>query len=234
MMSTSRTTRLTSMTDERIALPRLMVMVLALLAISTPLWAKQTKNLLVMGDSLSAAYGLSAEQGWVSLLQDELKPRGWNVINASISGETTAGGKSRMANALAEHKPAVVVIELGANDGLRGLPLELAKRNLDTMIEQAKAAGSEVLLIGMQIPPNYGPDYTQQFIGMFEKLSEQQDVALLPFLLEPIAESRDAFQSDQLHPNAESQTVLVEHVLAALMPVIDKAEQRVQQKATMP
>ncbi|MBD8526913.1 arylesterase [Pseudomarimonas arenosa] len=195
-----------------------------MLAISSLAQAAQSKRILVMGDSLSAAFGLSSEQGWVSLLQTDVKARGWEVINASISGETTAGGKTRIINALAEHRPDIVVIELGANDGLRGLPLDLAKNNLSAMIEAAKRADSEVLLIGMQIPPNYGPDYTQQFIGMYHELAQQHAVSLLPFLLEPVAESRDAFLPDQLHPNAAAQPALAAHVRPALSELMTKVE----------
>lgn len=198
-------------------------MVLALLLISSAAQSESPRRILVMGDSLSAAFGLSAEQGWVSLLQEKVKDQGWQVINASVSGETTAGGKTRIAAALSEHRPAIVVIELGANDGLRGLPLELARQNLSAMIRQSQAAGSEVLLIGMQIPPNYGPDYTQQFIDMYRDLALEHEVALLPFLLAPIAESRTAFLPDQLHPNAAAQPALAEHVMSALSKVIQQA-----------
>ena len=212
----------------------LLVMLLALLALAGNARAEPAKRILVMGDSLSAAYGLAVDQGWVTLLQSDIKDGGWHVINASISGETTAGGRSRMASALAEHQPDIVLIELGANDGLRGLPLDLAKRNLAAMITQAQQAGSQILLIGMQIPPNYGPDYTQQFVAMYQQLALEHSVALVPFLLAPIAGSRDAFLPDQLHPNADSQRALAAHVLPALRPLMQQLESGAQPAPATP
>lgn len=181
------------------------------------------RTLLVMGDSLSAAYGLAAEQGWVALLEQRLaadKP-GWRVVNASISGETTAGGASRIAAALKEHAPALVAIELGANDGLRGLPLEHTRANLEKMIVATKQSGAEVLLIGIRIPPNYGADYAQSFESIYTDLSKQQNTVLLPFLLAPLITDRTAFQSDNLHPTAASQPKLLDHVWSALAPMLD-------------
>ena len=212
----------------------LLVMVLGLLLLAGTARADAAKRILVMGDSLSAAYGLAVDQGWVALLQSDLKPGGWHVINASVSGETTAGGRSRIASALAEHRPGIVLIELGANDGLRGLPLDLAKQNLANMIDQAKQAGSQVLLVGMQIPPNYGPDYTQQFIAMYQQLAVEHSVPLLPFLLAPIADSRDAFLPDQLHPNASAQQALAAHVLPALRPLMKQLESGTQSAQATP
>ncbi|MFN9730409.1 MAG: arylesterase [Pseudomonadota bacterium] len=178
--------------------------------------------LLVMGDSLSAGYNLAADEGWVSLLGQRLAGRtpAWRVVNASISGETTAGGAARIDSELATHRPHVVVIELGANDGLRGLPMEQARANLRRMIEAAQAAGARVLLVGMEMPPNYGPEYTAQFRGMFRELAEANGIPLLPFLLEPIARERDAFQADNLHPVAAVQPRLLEHVWPALEPLL--------------
>jgi acyl-CoA thioesterase-1 len=180
------------------------------------------RTVLVMGDSLSAAYGLSASQGWVALTADRIgkqKP-GWRVVNASISGETTAGGASRIAAELQRHRPAVVVIELGANDGLRGLSLKQTRNNLDRMIQAAKASQAQVLLVGMRIPPNYGPEYTRGFEENFSALASQHRIALLPFLLEPIALDRDAFQADNLHPVASAQPKLRDHVWKALEPLL--------------
>lgn len=201
-----------------------MVMALCLLLFSSAN-AAPARTLLVMGDSLSAAYGLPAEAGWVSLLGERIKDQGWTVVNASISGETTAGGASRMAHALRQHRPDLVLIELGGNDALRGLPLELSKANLRGMIEASRKSGAAVMLIGMQIPPNYGPEYAGQFSAMFSELAEEFDLPLLPFLLEPIAAERSAFLPDQLHPNAEAQPRLLQHVLATLQPVLDSAAQ---------
>ncbi len=180
------------------------------------------RAVLVMGDSLSASYGLTASQGWVSLTAQKIakeKP-GWRVINASISGETTAGGAARIAAELKRHKPAVVVIELGANDGLRGLPLAQTRANLAKMITAAQTANAKVLLIGMRLPPNYGPDYTRGFERAFRELSQQHRTAFLPFLLEPVAMDDRAFQADRLHPTAAAQPKLRDHVWPALAPLL--------------
>ena len=182
------------------------------------------KRILVMGDSLSAAYGLAVREGWVALLGEKLAKEhpDWRVVNASVSGETTAGGASRIDAALAEHKPALVVIELGANDALRGLPLDHSTANLDRMIVASGKAGAKVLLIGIRIPPNYGPDYAAALEKMYVDLAAKHDTALLPFLLEPIAMDRANFQADNLHPVAAAQPKLMEHVWGALGPMISR------------
>lgn len=188
------------------------------------LQAQTAKRILVMGDSLSAAYGLSSDQGWVALLGEHLNSkagvREWEVVNASISGETSAGGLARIEHALATHQPVIVVLELGANDGLRGLPLEQTEQNLARMIERSHAVQAKVLLIGMRIPPNYGPDYTQAFEALFSRLANAHQTAFLPFLMEPIATQRGSFQDDNLHPTAAAQPALMSHVLAALEPLL--------------
>ncbi|HJR74337.1 MAG TPA: arylesterase [Luteimonas sp.] len=184
--------------------------------------AAPQKTVLVMGDSLSAGYGLAASEGWVSLTADRIagaKP-GWRVVNASISGETTAGGAARIVDAVVRHKPAVVVIELGANDGLRGLPLRDMKRNLARMIGASQSVGAKVLLVGMRIPPNYGPEYTEGFERTYTDLAKLFDVALLPFLLQPVAAERASFQNDNLHPVAAAQPKLRDHVWTALEPLL--------------
>ena len=180
------------------------------------------RTVLVMGDSLSAAYGLAASQGWVSLTEQKMRREapGWRVVNASISGETSAGGASRIAAELQRHKPAVVVIELGANDGLRGLPLPQIRANLTRMVVAAKQARAKVLLVGIKLPPNYGPDYTRGFERIFTDLAREHGTALLPFLLEPIALDRNAFQPDQLHPTAAAQPKIRDHVWPALKPLL--------------
>ncbi len=182
----------------------------------------QQRAVLVMGDSLSAGYGLSASQGWVTLTAERIAKTSpnWRLVNASISGETTAGGASRMASALKIHHPAVVIIELGANDGLRGLPLAQTRANLAKMIVAAQTANAKVLLIGMRLPPNYGPDYTQGFEHNFRDLAQQYKTAFLPFLLQPIAADRSAFQADQLHPIAAAQPKLRDHVWIVLAPLL--------------
>ncbi len=180
------------------------------------------RTVLVMGDSLSAGYGLAPGQGWVALMAERIaqqKP-GWRVVNASISGETTAGGAARIDAELARSRPAVVVIALGANDGLRGLPLEQMRANLDRMVRAARAANAQVLLVGMRMPPNLGKAYTDGFTNTFTTVATQHEVALLPFLLEPIALDRSAYQDDNLHPVASAQPKLRDHVWPALVPLL--------------
>lgn len=178
------------------------------------------QNILVFGDSLSAGYGVPREAAWVSLLQQQLQrshPQ-YRVINASISGETTSGGVQRIAAALRQHKPGIVIIELGANDGLRGTPLKVTEKNLDTLIRQAKAAHSKVLLLGMQLPPNYGDTYTTRFRTLYAKLAQRHHVTLLPFLLEGVP--AEQFQPDNLHPTAEAQPLIMQTVLQRLKPLL--------------
>ena len=185
--------------------------------------AKPQRTILVMGDSLSTAYGLSASQGWVALTSERIarsRP-GWRVANASISGETTAGGVSRIATELKRTRPAVVVIELGANDGLRGLPLAQTRTNLERMIKLSQASGAKVVLIGMRMPPNLGRDYTQGFERNFSELAKSHKTAFLPFLLEPIALDRANFQADNLHPVASAQPTLRDHVWKSLAPLLE-------------
>lgn len=181
-----------------------------------------SRTVLVLGDSLSAAYGLAPSQGWVALIADRIaseKP-GWKVVNASVSGETSAGGAARVVREVVLHRPAVVVIELGANDGLRGLPLRQMRINLARMIGAAQGVGARVLLVGMRIPPNYGEDYTHGFEQVYRDLSKLFDTGLLPFLLQPIALDRSAFQDDNLHPVASAEPKLRDHVWPALAPLL--------------
>lgn len=184
--------------------------------------AAAEKSILVFGDSLSAAYGLARAQGWVALIEERLKRerRNYSVVNASISGETSAGGRTRIAQALAKSHPAVVILELGANDGLRGLPLAQMSANLRAIVEQSKKAGARVLVIGMKLPPNYGPDYTAAFEHAFAELAKREHVALLPFLLEGFAEKEEYFQADHIHPTAEAQPLIAERVWRALVPLL--------------
>jgi acyl-CoA thioesterase I len=180
------------------------------------------KTILVYGDSLSAAYGLAEKQGWVALLAERLKRErsDYSVVNASISGETTSGGLSRLSKALARHKPAVLVLELGANDGLRGLPVAEMKKNLAAMIQQAQKAGARVLLVGIRMPPNYGPDYTREFEAAFADLAKRHRTALVPFLLEGMGEDLDKFQPDRIHPNEAAQPILLDNVWKGLRPLL--------------
>ncbi len=180
------------------------------------------QNILVFGDSLSAGYGIAVVQSWPALLQARLRQEKFphTVVNASISGETTAGGKSRLPAALQQHKPALVILALGANDGLRGLPVTAARDNLTAMTRAAKMAGAQVLIAGMQLPPNYGPDYTRQFAALFAEVARKEKTALLPFLLEPVAQDDSAFQPDRLHPTAAAQPKILDHVWPALKPLL--------------
>lgn len=180
------------------------------------------RTVLVMGDSLSAGYGMAASQGWVALMSARMRAShpGWRVVNASISGETSAGGASRIAGELARVRPAVVVVALGANDGLRGLPLAQSRANLTRMVRAAKAAGAKVLLVGMRMPPNLGRAYTEGFEANYRAIAQAEQVALLPFLLEPVARDPEAFQADDLHPTAAVQPKLRDHVWAALAPLL--------------
>ena len=183
--------------------------------------AVAAKTILVLGDSLSAGYGIRPEQAWPSLLTQRLAERriDYTVANLSISGETTAGGRSRLAAALATHQPAVVVLALGANDGLRGLSIEQMRGNLEAMISAAQKAGARVLVTGMRLPPNYGP-YADQFVQSFADIAKTKKTALLPFLLEPVAARPELFQADRLHPTAEAQPLLLEHVWPKLQPLL--------------
>lgn len=182
------------------------------------------RTLLVFGDSLSAAYGLQAEQGWVAQLQRRLQAQGYGyrVVNASVSGETTSGGRNRLARALSQHKPRLVLLELGANDGLRGLPVKEARDNLAFMIDAIKRSGAKLLLLGIRIPPNYGPQYTQSFEEIYTGLAREKKVPLLSFLLEGIALDERFMQPDGLHPNAQGQPLVLANVWPALKPLLER------------
>jgi acyl-CoA thioesterase-1 len=190
------------------------------------LWALSAaaaeKSILVFGDSLSAAYGVAQSRGWVALLGERLKRErpDYSVANASISGETSAGGLARIDAALARHKPTVVIVELGANDGLRGLPLGQMKANLGTIIEHARRSGARVLLLGMKLPPNYGQEYTASFEKAFAEVGKRYQVALVPFMLEGFAEKPEYFQPDRVHPNEQAQPLILERVWQALRPLL--------------
>lgn len=176
----------------------------------------------MFGDSLSAAYGIAAKRGWVALLAEKLQRErlDYSVVNASISGETTAGGVSRLPRALERHRPAVVILELGANDGLRGLPVAEMKKNLAAMIGMARNAGVPVLLVGMRIPPNYGPEYEREFAAAFAETARRYKSAFVPFLLEGVAEDLSLFQPDRIHPTEAAQPRLLENVWTALRPLL--------------
>jgi acyl-CoA thioesterase-1 len=180
------------------------------------------KTILVFGDSLSSAYGIAAPRGWVALLADRLQRErfDYSVVNASISGETSAGGRARLPRALAQHAPALLILELGGNDGLRGLPVAEMRRNLDAMIGMARKGGAQVLLVGMRVPPNYGPDYEREFAAAFGALARRHGTAYVPFLLEGMADDLDKFQPDRIHPTAAAQPILLDNVWKALRPLL--------------
>ncbi len=196
-------------------------MVLLLLAVSTALAAQtplEAKTILVIGDSISAGYGIQRNQGWVALLETRaaaLQPP-HKVVNASISGDTTGGGLARLPRALEIHKPNVVVIELGGNDALRGYPVERIESNLDAMATLAKDAGAAVVVLGMEIPPNYGARYTQAFHAIYADVAKRNGAALVPFLLDGVATDEALMQADGIHPTAAAQARLLDNVWPAL------------------
>jgi acyl-CoA thioesterase-1 len=184
----------------------------------------QAATILVFGDSISAGFGINPERGWAALLQSKLKSEGYGeqVVNASVSGETTEGGLARLPRALALHHPGIVIIELGGNDGLRALPVEQMRANLAQMAALCAAAGARVLLLGMQIPPNYGPQYTQQFGSSYGTVARDKNLPLVPFLLNGIALNPQLMQADGIHPNELGQPKLLDNVWPTLKPLLVK------------
>lgn len=206
---------------------------LRLIGLGFLLGASQTgycasKTLLVLGDSISAEYGLPRDSGWVALLRQRCQQQKFklDVINASISGDTTSGGKARLPALLIKHKPSWVIIELGGNDGLRGLPVSETQANLQAMTQAAQQAKAQVLLLGMRMPPNYGRSYTEQFFASYGKVAQQQKAALLPFFLDKIADDIALFQADRIHPNGAAQAILLDNVWPALLPLIKTAKSK--------
>jgi len=179
-------------------------------------------TVLIVGDSISAAFGLDTREGWVALLEKRLKDQGFSdrVVNASVSGDTSAGGQARLPALLAAHKPQVVILELGGNDGLRGQPPQQLQQNLASMIDSAQADGAKVLLLGMQLPPNYGVRYTQAFAQVYSQLASDKQVALVPFFLEGVGGHPELMQADGLHPAAAAQGKLLENVWPTLKPLL--------------
>jgi acyl-CoA thioesterase-1 len=184
--------------------------------VSTPL------RILIVGDSLSAEYGLKRGSGWVELLRNTLKQThpAVEIINASISGDTTSGGLTRLKALLERTKPNIVLVELGANDALRGLPLSMTKNNMLEMVQLIKTKGAQPILAGMQIPPNYGREYTTAFKVLFEEVARTENTALIPFFLEGIADNAAMFQADTIHPNEQAQPILMENVRKILIPML--------------
>jgi acyl-CoA thioesterase-1 len=182
----------------------------------------ESSVIVVLGDSLSAAYGMEISESWPSLLQARLGEHGYayRVFNSSITGDTTQGGLARLPRLLEKHGPAVLILELGGNDGLRGLPLEVTRANLSSMIEQSQAAGTAVILAEMRIPPNYGRSYTEKFNAMYTDLTEKYEIRLLPFLLQDIALEEGLMQADGIHPTAQAQPAILDHVWPVLEPLL--------------
>lgn len=184
----------------------------------------QSPTVMVLGDSLSAGYGIELKAGWVQLLRERMTDNDatehYQVINASVSGETTRGGLARLDKLLEIHNPSIVIVELGGNDGLRGQPVKLMQQNLASIIKKAQSTSAKVLLVGMQIPPNYGARYTQMFTDTYPTLAERFDVALVPFFLQDVALNSELMQRDDIHPNANAQPILLENVWPILKPLL--------------
>lgn len=200
------------------------VLVFWFLLLSIPLQVvAEAPRILVLGDSLSAAYGIEVRQGWVSLLEQRLAGKyPYVVINASVSGETTGGGLARLPALLQQHQPSVVIVELGGNDGLRGYPLNVMQQQMTEIIEKSRAAGATVVLVGMQIPPNYGPRYTNRFRDIYKELAEKFGLPLVQFLLEGVATEAALMQRDGIHPTAEAQEKILDNVWLVLQPLLVK------------
>ena len=190
------------------------------LLMSISSWAQVKPVILVIGDSLSAEYGLPKGTGWVNLMEDQLSrsKSPWSIFNASISGETSSGGLSRLPNLLAQKKPGLVIIELGANDALRGLPVNQTEANLRKMVQMSKNSGAKVLLCGIQIPSNYGQTYTAQFKNLYPQIANQEGVELMSFFLEGVATKPELFQADRLHPNVDAQSIIFKNVWGSMAP----------------
>jgi len=195
---------------------------LLLLVLTAVAPAHAARTILVFGDSLSAGYGLPQGSGWVSLLEHRLKRDrlDYTVVNASISGETSLGGRNRIAATLAEHQPAVVIVQLGGNDGLRGNSIEQTRRNLIAIVEASRKAGAKVLLVGMRIPPNYGQVYRRRFEALFAEVARQQNASLVPFMLQGFADKREWFQSDGIHPAVEAQPRILDNIYRRLRALL--------------
>jgi acyl-CoA thioesterase I len=202
----------------------LLVVLLSLCPVATLTAEEAANTLLVFGDSLSAAYGIEEDQGWVTLLETKLRQENWpyRLINGSVSGETTTGGLERLPAMLDSYQPNLVILELGGNDGLRGLPLETLKANLKKMISNIREMGGSVLLTGIQIPPNYGPRYTEPFFQLYSEIAAEDSLPLVPFLIDGIPQQPELMQNDGIHPKAEAQFMILENVWPYLEPMLDR------------
>ena len=206
----------------RVRLVLLALAAMAAIAASAFAAAQQPRTLLVLGDSISAAYGLAPGSGWVDLLAKRIAVEHLNyrVVNASISGDTTAGGRARLPTLLKQHKPSVVVVELGGNDGLRGGDLKATRANLDAIVTAAKSADAKVLIAAMRMPPNYGSAYVREFDTLFTSVARERNAALVPFLFEGFGEKAELFQSDRIHPTATAQQAILDNVWPHLAPML--------------
>jgi acyl-CoA thioesterase I len=204
---------------------------LLLMIFAAPAAAASRPVVLIVGDSLSAGYGLAVHENWPSLLQRRLSESGYphRVVNASISGDTTSGGLARLPRALERHAPEIVLIGLGGNDGLRAIPIPEFRRNLANMIQLSDSAGAKVLLAGIHIPPNYGPEYAEAFHAVFHELAREHDTSLVPFILEGIALDPELMQADGIHPTAAAQPVILDNLWPALKPMLDSTMARAEQ-----
>lgn len=212
--------------NARSAMGRTLLLVL-LAVLWLPPGTRAATTVLVLGDSLSAAYGIAQNQGWVHLLQQRITANGGDarVINASISGETTSGGRTRITGLLKRHRPAIVIVELGGNDGLRGLPVADMAANLNQIIVAVKQHGAKILLLGMRLPPNYGPAYTREFHETYARLAAKHAIPLVPFMLEGLTDDETAFQADRIHPTAAAQARILDNVWPALHPLLNAVSQ---------
>jgi len=209
-------------------------LLLFVLSLWSALWtgvvrADTAPTILVFGDSLSAGYGIDVNSGWVQLLRDRLKDQGYphQIVNGSVSGETTAGGLSRLPATLQRHPPDIVLLELGANDGLRGLPLETMRKNLEALVAASQDTGATVVLFEMRLPPNYGSEYTERFRAVFHAVAEDSGAVLLPFFMASIARDPANFQEDRAHPTAAAQPALLDAIWPTLEPLLQPADERV-------
>ena len=202
---------------------RFRILVCLVMSLAAPL-AVADKTIVVLGDSLSAGYGIDKNFGWVSLLDARLKQQGYRyrVVNASISGDTTSGGLSRLPVTLQKLNPRILIVELGGNDGLRGLSLNETAHNLDQIVKKGKSTGARILLLGMQLPPNYGPEFSHRFRNMFTKVAAENGVALVPFFLQNVALRPELMQGDGIHPRVEAQGTLLDNVWPTLLPLLTR------------
>ncbi len=201
-----------------------MSVLITLSASASAIGSVDERVILVLGDSISAAYNMEQSQSWPALLSGRLQQDGYayRVFNSSITGDTTEGGLNRLGRLLQSEQPAVVIVELGGNDGLRGLSLDVTRSNLEAMITQSQQAGAEVVLAGIQLPPNYGQSYTERFARMYGELAEEHGTQLIPFILDGVALNPELMQEDGIHPNVAAQPVLLDHVWGALQPLLSK------------